>query len=147
MEGQEKRQFFRLTLANPLSSDLTIIRVKENAIETGSANVLIEDISAGGLRFVSSIRLPVTPQVILEFETTILNQTVKLPGYIVWKKSSETGLQEYGVQFTIDDEAFPLVTQMLHQLEVRLRRSPLSPSCRFATPEEIEAIKQNPSSV
>ncbi|BAU26680.1 PilZ domain-containing protein [Aneurinibacillus soli] len=147
MKDQEKRQFFRLTLKNPLISDVTIIRVKENAIETGSANVLIEDISAGGLRFTSNVLLPVTPQIILEFETTILNQMVKFPGYIVWKKSSETGLQEYGVQFTIDNEQFPNITSILHQLEVRLRRSPLSPSCRFATTEEITSIKKfTPSS-
>ncbi|GEN32875.1 MULTISPECIES: PilZ domain-containing protein [Aneurinibacillus] len=147
MEEQNRRQFFRLPLPHPLSSDVTIIRIKENAIETGKAQVLIEDISPGGLRFVSDVRLPATPQVILEFETEIMNKTLQLPGYIVRKiLRDQQGIYEYGVKFTLDEGTYTELIPLLQLLAIRLRRTPIVGGCRFATNEELEKFNPNSKS-
>jgi hypothetical protein len=143
MEFQNKRQFFRLLLPHPLSADVTIIKIKENAIETGNTRVLIEDISPGGLRFVSNIKLPVTHEVILEFRTDILAKTLYLPGYIVRKTDRAMGIYEYGVKFTLDDNDYATLSQLLNLLTIRLKRTPIVSGCRFATEEEMTRIRQN----
>ncbi|MBN6186821.1 PilZ domain-containing protein [Aneurinibacillus sp. BA2021] len=140
MEGQNRRQFFRLPLPHPLSSDVTIIRIKDNAVEAGKAQVLIEDISPGGLRFISDVKLPATPQVILEFETEILNNTIQLPGYIVRKLPREDELYEYGVTFTLDEAVYTELIPLLQLLSIRLRRTPIVGGCRFASNEELETL-------
>lgn len=140
MEEQNRRQFFRLPLPHPLSSDVTIIRIKDNAVEAGKAQVLIEDISPGGLKFVSNVKLPATPEVILEFETQILNNTVQLPGYIVRKVPREGDLYEYGVTFTLDEGVYTELIPLLQLLSIRLRRTPIVSGCRFATNEELEKL-------
>jgi hypothetical protein len=146
LEGQNRRKFFRLPLPHPLSSDVTIIRIKDNVIESGSAQVLIEDIGPGGLRFVSDIKLPVTPQVILEFETKILHHTLQLPGYIVRKIDREKILYEYGVKFTLDYNEHKELFQLLQLMSIRLKRTPVVGGCRFATTEELERLKRNSKS-
>lgn len=146
MAGQNRRQFFRLPLPHPLSSNVTIIQIKNNAIETGKAKVLIEDISPGGLRFISNVKLPATPQVILEFETEILNNNLQLPGYIVRKVPRDKDMYEYGVKFTLENNVHAKLISLLQLLSIRLRRTPLVGGCRFATNEELEQLNRSSKS-
>ncbi|NME98344.1 PilZ domain-containing protein [Aneurinibacillus aneurinilyticus] len=146
MAGQNRRQFFRLPLPHPLSSNVTIIQIKNNAIETGKAKVLIEDISPGGLRFISNVKLPATPQVILEFETEILNNNLQLPGYIVRKVPRDKDMYEYGVKFTLENNVHAELISLLQLLSIRLRRTPLVGGCRFATNEELEQLNRSSKS-
>ncbi|WP_052947332.1 PilZ domain-containing protein [Aneurinibacillus tyrosinisolvens] len=147
MDNENNREFFRLAFPHPLVSNVTIIQIKGNAIDSGSTKVLIEDVSFGGLRFISPMKLPVNPHVILEFETIILKQEVQLPGYVVWKKEGQNGLHEYGVRFTIDDSEFPGIIQLFNRLEIRMRRNPLVSDCWFTTESKEQFFNDEPSSV
>lgn len=50
MEFENKRIYFRVALFFPLSSQMTIIRSRDQSISLGSTEVLIEHIGIGGLR-------------------------------------------------------------------------------------------------
>ncbi len=126
-----RRKYFRLLLEPSLCSEMTIVRIKENVIEASSCMVCIEDIGPGGLRFTTPLKLIVTPHVVLEFRMRILNETVKLHGYIVRQTELPNALYQYGVQFTIDEAERAAVQQMLNELAIRLRRGGNLFSCDF----------------
>ncbi|WP_231504329.1 hypothetical protein [Brevibacillus borstelensis] len=60
----QRRDYFRLQLVPPLCSRMTIVMLKGKTMKVGSADVLIEDIGGGGLRFLSDLKLPVNDQLV-----------------------------------------------------------------------------------
>jgi hypothetical protein len=129
--ADQKRQYFRLQLDPPLCSDMTIVMVKGKTLEIGSAEVLIEDIGPGGLRFLSHLSLPVNPQVVLQFETEILNQRVSMHGYIARKNQLSEGIHEYGVAFTMQEAKHVELARIINRLAIRMRQRSTTPSGRF----------------
>jgi hypothetical protein len=132
-----QRQFFRLVLDPPLCADMTIVRVNGKTLETGSARVLIVDLGAGGLRFQSTLHLPVTPHVVLELVTEVLGQPLKMIGCIVRNQALEGPLMEYGMQFTMDEEKIADFSRLTNMLAIRLRQKGVLPSGRFLEGEKL----------
>lgn len=126
-----QRRFFRLDLDPPLEAQMSIVRIRNNKIETGEAHVLVDNISAGGLRFLSLLQLPVRKEVVLEFRMRLLNQRIKALGIIVRKEAASNGVNKYGVSFTIDEELKTLLVSLIGELQIKLRRGSKITSCDF----------------
>ncbi len=130
---EESRDFFRIPLYFPLSGTMTLTRINGRTVETGQTKVLIEDIGLGGLRFLSDLKLTVNPNIILEFETNLFGEPIKLIGSIVWAMEIKTEIYQYGLKFTIDDQERSIITPVLNKLAIKLRKAPLVPDCSFVT--------------
>ena len=86
-EKQRKRKYNRIYFPSPLAADMTLLSIAGQPMHLGKSNILINDISIGGLRYVSTLKfLPVREDMLFEFETEILNKTIKVKGKIVWKE-------------------------------------------------------------
>lgn len=131
-----KRGFFRLEPIKPFCANMEIIRVKNNVIQSGHAQVCVDDFAAGGLRFVSDLRLIIEEAVVLQFELQLWNQPIKVQGTIVRKNELPDGLFEYGVSFTMEDQVVDYLSYLVNQLTVSFRRNPLPPHCGFCTQED-----------
>ncbi|MBO8165447.1 MAG: PilZ domain-containing protein [Brevibacillus sp.] len=126
-----QRRYFRLDLDPPLQAQMSIVRIKDNQIESGEARVLVDNLSAGGLRFLSTLKLPVESQVVLQFQMRLLGRQVKPLGYIVRKSELSSGLYQYGVTFTVDEELKALLVRMVSELQIKFRRGTTITSCDF----------------
>lgn len=135
--NQNLRHYFRLHLDPPLCADMTIVRVNGKMLESGVAPVLILDLGAGGLRFESNLQLPVSENVVLAFETTILQQNVKMLGYVV-RCISDGVRKEYGVKFTMDEEKIARLSQLINTLAIRKKQNREMTSSRFLTEDKDE---------
>ncbi|MGO0063656.1 PilZ domain-containing protein [Brevibacillus fluminis] len=133
---QNKRGFYRLEPKRPFCANMEIIRIRKNVIQTGNAQVCIDDIAAGGLRFVSDLRMIVEEEIVLQFELTMLNQQLKLQGNIVRKVELPDGLFEYGVKFAMDETTIAKLSYQVNQLDLLFRRNPLPAHCYFCSQEE-----------
>ena len=98
---QSKRKHDRINFPYPLAADMTLVSIAGRSMQLGKSNVLIEDMSIGGLRYLSTLKLPVRGDVLFQFETEILDKTIKLNGSIVWKEEINEDLTEYGIKFII----------------------------------------------
>ena len=98
---QNRRKHYRLNFPYPLEADMKLISIAGRSMELGVSKVLIEDISVGGLRFVSTLKLPIRGDVIYQFKTEILGESITLNGSIVWKEEINEDLTEYGIEFNI----------------------------------------------
>lgn len=103
-ERVERRAFYRIELFNPLKSKMTLISFQHQGADFGKTEVAIDNISPGGLKFTSSMQLPVARDVTYQFETTIMNQTIIVNSYVVWKNEKKDGFFEYGVEFSMDEK-------------------------------------------
>ncbi len=133
------RQHFRLSLAPPLCSQMTIVKINEQDIEIGETRVLIEDIGPGGLRFTSLLKLPVHPHVVLEFETELLSTLIIIHGYVVRACEFEPGLWQYGVKFTMDEDKLAALAQLLNIFTIRQKKTSAL-SGRFLTGTRIDYL-------
>ncbi|MFC4409960.1 EAL domain-containing protein [Chungangia koreensis] len=140
-EMVEKRKFFRVPLHFPLSGSMTLTRINGRTVDVGKTVVLIEDIGIGGLRFLTDLKLTVNPNIILEFETYLFGESIKLLGSIVWMNEVKPEIYQYGVQYVIDESERAEITPILNNLAIKLRNAPLVPDCSFVSDNRYEFIR------
>ena len=139
---ENRRKFVRTELKFPLSAAMTIIQIKGRAIQLGQTEVAIEDIGIGGLRFLSTIKLAVHPEIILQFETEILQRPVTLNGVVVWYCELDENVFQYGVQFSIADKERSAAHRLFNDLAAQLKRQPHEPPYKYITGEKISYLRR-----
>jgi hypothetical protein len=96
MASSNQRLYDRLKVSS--LSDLTIETINQESQQTEKTDVLVRNISLGGLQFESSLSFPVDDKVILKFQSESYGD---LHGVIMWKENVDGLLQyRYGVRFT-----------------------------------------------
>jgi diguanylate cyclase (GGDEF)-like protein/PAS domain S-box-containing protein len=119
---ENRRGYFRVDLKNPLVAGMTISMFKGRKVDLGSTEVFIANIGPGGLKFLMGVKLPVNDDIILKFETVILNQAYELHGNIAWINEIEGGeVYEYGVQFHIEENEQLELIKILNLLAIKTR--------------------------
>lgn len=129
----EKREYFRVNLTNPLEGNMTIVRFKEKELKVGKSKVLIDDIGPGGLRFLSNLKLIVHPDMIFSFDTVILGEMVQLNGKIVWSRDTFKDIKCYGVEFILSESERAKLTKLLNNFLLKYRKSIHISDCNFIT--------------
>ena len=120
-EFNNRRDFFRIKFKKPLGADMSIFKIGGKKVSLVSTEVVVFDISAGGLRFLSDIKLPVKSDIILVFETEILEEELNLYGNVVWMKPYEEDIFEYGLEFVFDEKHRESMLKLLNQLQINIR--------------------------
>jgi hypothetical protein len=91
-------------------------------VDLGSTEVYLTNIGPDGFRFVMGYKLPVNDNILLKFETEILNQSYNLLGKIAWSNELENGaVYEYGVQFEMDESERLELIRNLNVLAIKIR--------------------------
>ncbi|AMQ07552.1 EAL domain-containing protein [Sporosarcina psychrophila] len=132
MPMENRRKGFRIDLAYPLSSEMTIVQFKGKTVKLGKTEVLVENIGIKGLRFRSHVDLPVNPNILLKFGTEILGESLEVTGNVVWRETIGEFFQ-YGLQFKINDNEQQSLTKLLNNFAIQIRKNPVPPNCRFVT--------------
>ncbi len=116
------RECFQFDLINPLVAGMTISMFKGSEVDLGSTEVFITNIGTSGLIFLMGVRLPVNDDIILKFETEILNRVYELHGNIAWINEIESGeVYEYGVQLQIEEVEQLKLDRDLNLLAFKIR--------------------------
>lgn len=131
-----KREYFRIKLNQPLCAAMTIVLVDGQPMETGSTNVCIEDIGPGGLLFVSHLKLPESKRIILEFDTRICGQDRQFWGSVTRANQKSEGIWEYGLEFYIDEATRSQYTYLFNQLAIKLYKHNQWNNCSICTEDE-----------
>lgn len=99
METREIRNFFRVECKTPICTQISIVRVNNNMVTTGTGNICVENISSGGLKFLFSLNLPVSDTIVMEFKLIIEDVSTAFYGNIIRKEEIDIGVYRYGVRF------------------------------------------------
>ena len=117
----ERRQYFRVELPLPLSTEMTIVSLNEKSLSLGTTEVVVENIGPGGLRFMSHLRLTPHENILYGFETEIMGNLISLNGTIVWFQEISKGIFNYGVEFAIDEIDRDNLTAILNKVASKIR--------------------------
>ena len=117
MEAIDNRKFFRIECKTPICTQISIVKVNNKVVTTGTGNICVENISPGGLMFLFSLDLPVSNIIVIEFKLIIEEVSTTFYGNIVRKEKIDRGIYRYGVQFVnkADDEHEQFICK-LHEL-------------------------------
>lgn len=138
---EDRRNYFRIILPFPLSSRMSIAAIGGKSVEIGSSEVLIEDLGPGGLRFLSSLNLPVRPDIVCNFEVVIMGKMYSLNGKISWKEETNE-LYRYGIQFYIEEVERDKLIGDLNHFSLLLRNNPFVPECNFVEDDRYSYLKK-----
>ncbi|MDR7238777.1 EAL domain-containing protein [Neobacillus drentensis] len=140
---QNKRKHYRLNFPYPLEADMTLVSISGRNMALGKSNVLIHDMSIGGLRYVSTLKLPVRGDVLFQFETEILGKIIKMDGSIVWKEEINDDLTEYGIQFRFGKDEQAALSRLLNTFEYLLKNSNKLPSYRVVKEDPYQYFRRD----
>ncbi|SOC38537.1 EAL domain-containing protein [Ureibacillus acetophenoni] len=129
----DRRKHYRLNFPVPLEADMRLTSIAGRIVKLGVSNVLVMDISAGGLRFVSNLKLPIRGDVIYQFKTELLGESINLKGSIVWKEEMNEDITEYGIKFSLGSEEQTSVSALLNSFIILSKSSDSLPSYRKAS--------------
>ncbi|MDG5786715.1 EAL domain-containing protein [Evansella sp. AB-P1] len=104
LEEKDRRAYSRIEFSAPLKGHMTIQSIGEKKVNIGNTKILIENISAGGLRFMSDIQLPVRRNIKIKIGVQLVDEYVEQLARIVWRNEEDNGMKQYGIEFLIDDE-------------------------------------------
>ena len=128
---KHQRQFFRLKLDPPLCADMTIVLIRGKTLETGSTTVLVEDLSAGGLRFLSHLKMPPSDQLVLQFDTELAGRKLSMYGHVVRCVPWKDIFFEYAVRFTMDESQHQEINRLVNLMAIRYRNRKMGQDGRF----------------
>lgn len=93
------RRFLRIRPDFPLYGEIRIVRIGERQVLSNRARVRLLDISSGGVRFASVLKLPADSKVILELSMEYDGIKYRFEGHIVSSLNTEVREYEYGFCF------------------------------------------------
>ncbi|MGM8212808.1 EAL domain-containing protein [Virgibacillus sp. W0430] len=117
-QREERRSYYRLKLPTWVPAQMNITEVNKRKVDLGSATILIEDISLGGIKILSTLRLPVNTSIKLNFSFTLVHETFDIAGNIVWKKEGNRNVFHYGISFRISESERDHLAGAINRLTV-----------------------------
>lgn len=103
-DPSKMRKFYRLNFEYPIIGSFTLISVRGEPKKVGKSKILVKDISAGGIRFTSNMKLPTNIDFVIKVFISIGEISIEYPAQIIWRNQKEGKLYEYGFEFLIDEK-------------------------------------------
>ncbi len=132
VSDKNKRKYFRVEFKNLLIADMTILELKGKELHVGNTKVLVKNISAGGLCFVTNLKIPVSRDLIMNFTAYLAGKILNIRGYAVWMKEHDKNLYEYGVEFVIDERDRELLMKDLWYIQMQIKTNEVFTDGDFA---------------
>jgi len=118
-EERQVRESQRLKFPGMAWASLSVSSVAGRPVRSGVRPVLIMNLSAEGLGFITSLELPVRQDYRLGFDFELDSRRMKLEGEVVWKNPEEN-LFLYGVKLLLDDDDRQALRQAMERRMQRL---------------------------
>ncbi len=114
---EEQRKYVRFHFPGNIVSQMNISELNNKKVDVGFTNILVNNISLGGLKFYSYLKLPVNPKMTLTFNMKMMGTAFSFKGNIVWVIEETAGLFSYGVSFTdITEQEKDQLEKIIHQM-------------------------------
>lgn len=119
---ENRRQFFRIEPNHPFCSYMTIVKLSGKNVSLGNTKILVQNISGCGLSFITNIKLPVRPDMVICIQTKLLGRNFDLLGSVLWSSQTEDDYYQYGMKFNLNEFEQSNLIKILNQLQVEERK-------------------------
>ena len=118
---KERRKSYKVNFIQGLEARLSILELRGKNINMGNAKVVIKNIGSEGLSFISSIRLPIEKDMVVQFATYLVGEEIKINGHPIWTEEIDNNLFEYGFEFTMDEDKRKDLIKILNQVQINMK--------------------------
>ena len=133
MSFDNRRKYFRVEFIQYLEAYLTIKEIEGRPIDIGNSKILVKNIGPGGLCFIANIRLPLDKDFLVQFQTQVLEEDIKVNGKLVWDQELGDNLYRYGVEFVIDEDDRTYLIKILNEVQIRMKADILFTDANFTS--------------
>ncbi|SOC25723.1 diguanylate cyclase/phosphodiesterase with PAS/PAC sensor(s) [Ureibacillus xyleni] len=127
----ERRKYYRYQFPFPIAGEMTIIEMNGNKVNVGSTPILIENISLGGLKIVSSLKLPVISTMKFNFRFQILNEQFDTAGIIKWYEEDSLDIFYYGISMELNRITEDRLASVINKLSAFHKKNEKIPDTNF----------------
>ncbi|RUL48626.1 EAL domain-containing protein [Lysinibacillus antri] len=127
----EKRKYYRFQFPFPIEGEMTIVEVNGKGVNVGKSPVLIENIGLGGVKILSTLKLPVNTQMKFSVKCQILKEIFELTGSIKWIDEEERGVFSYGLSFEINRILEDRLSSIINRLSSYSKKNNSIPDTLF----------------
>lgn len=140
----ERRKYYRLSFPGYLEGGLSIIEINNRKINVGMAKILIENISLGGLKIMSALKLPVQSNMKIVYTFSSNGFEFKIIGSFVWKSEIGQDIFYYGVSFdNFSETNKDHLAKVINQLTIFSKNNKPIPDTKFYTDNPITYFLKN----
>lgn len=127
----ERRKYSRFKFPFHLPAKMYITKVGKKNVSLGHANILVENISLGGMLFLTTLSIPVVSQMKFRFELEMMDEKFVIDGNLVHKNEIKENIFSYGVSFNISDFDEGRLAYVINQMSVLRRLNQEIPNTIF----------------
>lgn len=127
----ERRSYFRFAFPTHLPVVMNLVEVNKRSVKMGSAHILVENISIGGIKFLSTLRLPVSSNIKFNFQIKLMNETFDLNGSLVYKNEEKLDTFSYGVSFITTEGEQDRLAEIINKMAVFKKINSVIPETDF----------------
>ena len=128
---RENRKFYRFELPLYMHGKMTIAEVNDQVVQVGSTPVLIENLSLGGIKVLSNLKLPVNSNMKFKFEFKVLNEVIEVYGKLRWIEDELQDVYSYGVLFNLNRSLEDHLSKLINRMTtLRINNQPI-PNTEF----------------
>ncbi|MEK4170682.1 EAL domain-containing protein [Lysinibacillus sp. FSL L8-0312] len=126
----ERRKYFRFHFPAYVKGSMTIIEMNQQKLAIGHTPIVIENISLGGMKIRSTLKLPINQTMKFQFNFVLMNQSFTIEGTFRWTLEEKYQIYSYGVAFNLTQEnegkLAPIINRMtaLHNQHEKIEGTP-----------------------
>ncbi|HLS06708.1 MAG TPA: EAL domain-containing protein, partial [Bacillota bacterium] len=128
---EERRKYYRFAFPFHLPAKMHITEVNQRKVNIGYATILVENLSLGGIRFLSTFRLPVVSNMKLKFEFELMEEHFNLPGFLVYRNEERTDIFSYGVTFHMTEGERDKLAEIVNRMAILRKLNQEIPNTHF----------------
>ncbi|WP_027093837.1 PilZ domain-containing protein [Cohnella thermotolerans] len=140
------RKFVRMGLHEGVIAEMKVLRVNGCRVNSNQGKVVIADISPGGLKFTTMLRLDLSAVWRVWFQFMLEGETLRLIGSVRWGREDENGWWNYGVELDSDPVMQSNVIGVLNRRLLRLYPDKLIHHQIYKMQGELEGLRVYPPS-
>src|SRR5699024_11085261 len=107
------------------------VEVNSRKVDLGTAKMLIENISLGGMKIVSMLKLPIHSNMTFKFYFKLLKEVFEVDGMLVRINESADRLYYYGIKFELSVVDEDRLARVMNQLAVLRKQNKMLPDTNF----------------
>ncbi|WP_042476215.1 EAL domain-containing protein [Bacillus ndiopicus] len=138
----ERRQYYRYRFPYTIIGSLTIAEFNGHAITVGKTPILIENISLGGIKILSNLKLPVNQDMKFNVTFNIMGEQFEIAGELRWWEEKMGDVFGYGIRFITNINVENRLASIINKLSGYNRKAEIIPNTTFIYKEPYKYFRE-----
>ncbi|MHA6252471.1 EAL domain-containing protein [Oceanobacillus sp. CAU 1775] len=127
----ERRKFYRHDFLYAVLGKMTVSEVNNKKVNLGTTEILIKDISLGGMKIKSNLNLPTNKNVKYKFIFNLMDESFQLVGQLRWKNEARGNTSFYGFEFELTQNDEDRLAAIMNTLSSRKNQNKEIPGVNY----------------